>query len=455
LDVENKEELVVEQSRRMSRGLTRRQFLAASAGAGAGLFLFGGCGGGGEGSDGNIINLWTHDDNYINFFKARAEELSKSDPDFNYRLKITQAPTDSLFTKALSALSAGTNIPDLLGIEISSFSRFMKKNIAQDTLLDITDRVSDIRDQYFESRWAPYSSEGRLYGVESSYPLSVYYYRKPRFDELGIETLIETWDDVLEIGKKVATPKGMYMGAVAAGGPPGYVMTHFGLLLQQRGGHFFDKDGNLALESTEAVEALELIVNGLRDDVFLGLSDFYGGPGAAAMKQGKVIGYFMPDWFETYVMQPTVPDQKGEWRIQPMPRFPNGGARTSVWGGTGFVVTKDSPVRDAAWKLLRYSYLTEENQIKRWEEIKYLPTNKEVWSDPAFKQPDPFLGGQRSAVLYGELADEGPTQYQSPNWDTMVTKLANELTEAYRGRKSPADAIKDAAAAIRAEMAES
>jgi multiple sugar transport system substrate-binding protein/arabinosaccharide transport system substrate-binding protein len=400
------------------------------------------------------IQFWTHDQNYIDFFTARAAELTESpDSPYAYELNITQAPSADIITKAVAAYSAGRGIPDTVGIEISQFSRFMQRGVAEQTLLDLTDRVAELRDQFFESRWAPYTVDGRVYAVESGYPLSVYYYRQDLLDEYGVETPLETWDQVMQIGREVVVPQGKAMAAISTtGGQGGGDITQFGLLFQQRGGTFFDADGNLTLDTPEAVEVAELLATGLQEGTILGLTDFYGGPGAAAMQQGATVGYFMPDWFETYVLQPTVPDQEGLWRIQPLPAFAGGGSRTSVWGGTGFAVSRDSPVAEATWELLRYGYLTRDGQIKRWQEIKYLPTMAEVWDDPALTGPDPFLGGQEAGQVYKELAPTAPTQYQSPFWNQLTVELAGQLAELYNGRTSPADAIKNAAAAIQAEM---
>jgi ABC-type glycerol-3-phosphate transport system substrate-binding protein len=170
------------------------------------------------------------------------------------------------------------------------------------------------------------------------------------------------------------------------------------------------------------------------------------------LQQGATVVYFMPDWFQTYVIEPTAPEQEGLWRLQPLPAFAGGGSRTSVWGGTGFAVSKDSPTIEATWELLRYGYLTREGQIKRWQEIRYLPTMAEVWDDPVMIEPDAFLGGQEPGAVYKELAPTAPTQYQSPYWNQLTVELAGQLTELYNGRKSAADAIRDAAAAIEAEM---
>src|SRR5829696_2782076 len=274
--------------------LSRRQLLQAASGASLGVVAGGplrrtrAAAQSGE-KEAVTIQFWTHDQNYIDFFTARAAELTES---------------------ADSAYASGSGVPDAIGIEISQFSRFMQRGVAEQTLLDLTDRIADVRDQFFESRWAPYTVDGKVYAVESGYPLSVYYYRQDLFEEYGIETPIESWDDLMEIGRTVTVPKGKAVAAVSTtGGTGGGDITHFGLLYQQRGGSFFDAEGNLTLDTPEAVEVADFIATVLQEKTILGLSDFYGGPGAAALQQAATVGYFMPDWFQTYVIEPTAPEQ--------------------------------------------------------------------------------------------------------------------------------------------------
>src|SRR5688500_11232736 len=223
--------------------LSRRQLLQAASGAALGVVAGGPLqrsrAAARSGEQGAVkIQRWTHDQNYIDFFTARAAELTESaDSAYAYELNITQAPAPDLVTKALAAYAAGSGVPDAIGIEISQFSRFMQRGVAEQTLLDLTDRVADVRDQFFESRWAPYAVNGKVYAVESGYPLSVYYYRQDLFEEYGIETPIESWDQLMEIGRTVTVPQGKAVAAVTTGGAGGDDITHFGLLYQQRGGN--------------------------------------------------------------------------------------------------------------------------------------------------------------------------------------------------------------------------
>ena len=446
-----------------SSPLSRRSLLRYAALGAVAYPVLSACGSGSDSAPGSgsssssaaaavPLSLWTHDKGYISYFSNYAKKLGGAGASFAPELQVTQAAPPDLVTKALAAYTAKASTPDLLGIEISQFSRFMKDGIADAVLLDLSPKLGDLKGQFFEQRWSPYTVDGKVYAVESSYPLSVYYYREDLLKKFKIAPdSLQTWDDVLKAGEMTAKG-GVALGVVATGGDPATILTHFGLLLQQRGGQFFNPDGSLAIESTEAVDALTVLVNGLKSGAFVGVSDFYGGPGSAVLKQGKTAGYFMPDWFNVFILAPSVPEQKGKWRLAGLPRFSGGGSRTSVWGGTGFAVSKGKPSTDAAYDLLAKTYLTKEGQLERFKQLGYLPTMKAVWDDPAFlSYSDEFLGGQETTKVYKELTAEAPGQNQSPNWNVMQVELSKTLIQAYQGKVSPSEAITSAAATIKAQ----
>jgi hypothetical protein len=81
--------------------LSRRQLLQAASSASLGVVAGGSlqrsraAAQSGE-KEAVTIQFWTHDQNYIDFFTARAAELTESaDSAYAYELNITQAPTRS------------------------------------------------------------------------------------------------------------------------------------------------------------------------------------------------------------------------------------------------------------------------------------------------------------------------------------------------------------------------
>lgn len=394
------------------------------------------------------LNMWTHDNLYVQFFLARAKEWEKQYPQYNFTYKFLQVPYADLFTKVLANLAAGSGAPDLVGIEISSFSRFMKGDIATKGLVDLTPLIGSERQKFVEGRWTPYMFKGRIYGVESALCPVGMYYRDDIFHAAGIKAPIDTYDDLLTAGRLLAK-QGKYILLVGKSDT-----TVFMELFQQMGGSVFDASGKLTLDDPRAVRVLEFLVKGAKDKLFWTPPDVYGAPAMAALKLSKVASAMMPDWYAGYFLKPNVKEEKGKWRLQTMPAWTKGGLRVSTAGGTGFAITKQSKHPELAWSLLHYTYLTEKNQVKRFQEINYFPTMIEAFHDPGVANlPDPYFGGQKIGGVFASVAAQIPLQYQSPFWSEAMTQLGNEYTNAMLGKKTPARAVKDATAAITKIMA--
>lgn len=385
------------------------------------------------------ISLWTHDNLYVKFFNARAVEWAKMHPEYKFKFDFIQIPGDSLWPKVLTSMAAGVGAPDLVGIEISQFSRFMKRDIAETELVDLTPLVGEEREKFV--RWEPYMHKGKLYGVESALCPVVYYYRDDIFKAAGIEMPLETWDDFVVAGRKLRE-EGRFMAGID---PNSY--THFMELLQQRGELLFDEKGSLmAPDNPKAIETLKFLVDGVKEKILWASRAFYGAPHFAALKGNTVVGDFMPDWWSIYFLEAQVPEQKGKWRIQLLPAWEPGGIRSSTWGGTGFAITSQSKYPKLVYDLLHFTYLTKENQIKRFFEIGYFPHMLEAMKDPrVINFSNPYYGEQVIGAVFGEAALQIPIQYQSPYWSEAETLMINEaITPAIAGKKTPQQGIKDA-----------
>src|SRR5918911_341666 len=108
---------------RMSRGLTRRQFLATSAGAGAGLVLLGGCGGGGSGSESGQLTFqtWASTSGEKKGFRGLVERFEKKNPHASVKLEIV--PGEQQYAKLDTRLAAGKG-PDLARMQYQAIGRY-------------------------------------------------------------------------------------------------------------------------------------------------------------------------------------------------------------------------------------------------------------------------------------------------------------------------------------------
>ena len=385
------------------------------------------------------LSLWTHDKLYVQFFSARAKEWAAKYPQYDFTFDFQQVP--DVFTKVLANLAANQPVPDLLGIEQSAFPQFMKDDIIGQKFVDLTEMIGGDRDKFVEGRWALYESSGKIYGVESALSTAAYYYQPEIFEKAGLK-VPTTWEDFAVVGAALAKQ------GIALAPLDSESSGVFDMLYLQRGGQVFDKTGAFVFNSSEnraiALEVLNYIKAGIDQKFFYpaGAADFWGPPLFAAYQEGKVAGAIMPDWYSDSLLKAQAPGMSGKWKLAPMPRWSKGGHTTSTWGGTGFAITKASKHVDLAWDLLRYTYMTKDNQIKRFEEIKYYPTMLEALKDPKVSAvQDTYFGGQAIGQIFAASASDAPVWYQSPVRSDMETELGTQLTNFYAGKTTAESAL--------------
>jgi ABC-type glycerol-3-phosphate transport system substrate-binding protein len=404
------------------------------------------------------LSMWSHEGDVAKYLDKRAKELAGK---WQYEpIKLTTQPLQEMVPKVFAALSAKQDIPDILAIEINYFSRYMANDLAAKVLLDLTPSMGDeVGGLYTVSATDPYTLDGKIYAIGCDFPLMTYYYREDLAKKLGITFPVGTWDDLLDVGRRVAKPKGKYLSTLAVGkggvGTAG-ISSQFINWLLQRGGTIFDKDGKtVTLDSPEAVDVMTFMVTALKDEVFLGVDALFGPADVAGFKTDKVIGHEGASWWR-FLITRNLTEQAGKWRIVEMPRFAGGGSATATSGGTGYAITKQSKNQAAAWKLLHDSLMTIEGEREKFPQLSFLPVLKDAYQDDFFvNYEDDALGGQQKFKLYAEIAPEALAQPQSPYWNRALEALDREVAAAFSGNKSPTQAVKDAAASINKSISES
>jgi len=398
-----------------------------------------------EVTDGTVrISMWTHDDLYRQYFQKRVDMLNEVNPERKIVLdtQIMPNPVTSLIPASL----AGEEIPDLIGVEQGTFPLLMENDLVDSLLLDLTDKIGDRYNDFVQGRWALYTNKGHIYGLESALTASVYYYQPAIFEKYGVK-VPETWDEYIQAGKKLAE-HGISIGVMdndASG--------LFSLLFLQRGGQFFNEKGKFVFDQgmnrQYAVEVLTLLREAMENHsllVVLG-GDFWGSTIPSAFSSGKLAGMVAPDWYNTSCLQPGVESMAGQWRVAPLPLWGDQGYKTSVWGGTGFGITRSSKVADVVWELLDDAYMSFDGQIDRYKTIGFFPTMYKALSDPTITEAEhPFFGGQKIGSILSEVARETPPLWQSSARPFLMQAMIDKLPSFIDGTLNPdefIDAVSD------------
>ncbi|MFE7077319.1 ABC transporter substrate-binding protein [Streptomyces sp. NPDC057620] len=437
--------------------ISRRSVLRTVSGMGLGLLAAPALAGCGTSSAAPLrsgrakIRLWTHDPDYIKIFQTGAKDpgLMRGSR-YDYRWDVTSSAPADIVTRLIAQAVANGDTPDLVGLNIDQFPRVMGSSIAKNLFVDLTDTVRPFGEDLL--KLAPYAVDGVPYGLESGNAITVLYYRQDLFEKYKIPETAETWEEFLKHGERVSTDHKVSLGMISTG-DNGSIVNGFLQFLLQRGGGFFNADGDLILDSPEALEVLEFMVRGVRSGALLALPDPYGSACAAALKSGRLAATAMPNWYNAAGLQANVPEQKGRWRIRTLPRFSGGGHIASTMGGTAFAVVKDKANTQAALEVLRRVYLSREGQILRYRNGGYLPTLEPLYKDPELiSTKDEFLGGQQAFGTYRTAAADLPLFYQAASMQILADVFGGPVLDALKGRTSPAAALKAGLKAYRQQV---
>ena len=374
---------------------------------------------------GATLRLWT-------FARPHAISFQKAVPSFEAKhpgttLEVQLVHGEAVTSRLRAAFWANLDVPDLVEVAIDRAGSFFRGPPEDVGFIDLFPflRAAGYYDRIVKTRFAPYTSRGRLYGLSRGPHPVMLAYRRDLFEEAGIDvSQIETWDDFIRIGRRLTIPGERYMIELSDRG-----VGHFEMFLFQRDGGYFDANGDLIVDNEIAVETLLFFIPLVAGPERI--ASYLGGWGARAFPQALEQGYYLslmcPDW-RAKLVETDVPRMSGRMALMPLPAVEPGGRRTSTWGDVMLGITKSCKNPELALQVLEHLYLDKEKLAEDFRQTYILPTLKDAWEEPAFKEPRPYWSNQPIGQLYAELAEDTPPQYTSPLIETTKEQVSGVIS---------------------------
>jgi len=403
------------------------KFTALAAGVAA-IALLAGCSagtGGGESSGEQKVTVWLYpvipdEATHKQFWDDTIAAFEKDHKDITVDYEIF--PWANRDEALQTAIAAGKG-PDLVYLIPDQLAAYQKSIQPLNDLLS-TDRQEELLPNVKKS----VTIDGDLLGapiLTSALPLLC---NAAVFEQAGVTEYPETWDDVREIAPKF-TDKGLYVLNYPASPEMTLNMTYYPLLWQA-GGEVYTKDGDVGFDSDEGEDALSFITDLAQEGALDPEAITTTVPlEQTAVAQGKV----------GCTWNNAVPEVEPFWGAENVKVLPPLTEKESVAYGTvgSLSVLKGSKVQDAAAEFAEYA--TSADVVKPYllasGFFSALSDTEPLYAD------DPLLGEVEKYVpntTVGELDTSSRA---------LMGVLAPEIQASLLGQKSPADALKDAAAA--------
>jgi multiple sugar transport system substrate-binding protein len=289
---------------------------------------------------GGTITYWT----WTPAAKAQVAAFEKAYP--KVTVKLVNAGTNTTeYTKLQNTIKAGSGAPDVAQVEYGVLPQFALSK----SLVDLkTFGFDSLKADYATGPWGDVNIANGLWGLpQDSGPMAMFYNKKV-FDKYGI-AVPATWDEYVAAAQKLhaANPKA-YITSDA--GDPGLTTS----MIWQAGGQPFKVNGtkitiNLQDEGTKKYTAKwnKLVQGKLLSTVPGWSDDWY-----KALGNGSIATLLSGAWMPG-VLESSVKDASGDWRVAPMPTY-DGTPVNAENGGSSQAVIKQSKNQALAAGFVRW-----------------------------------------------------------------------------------------------------
>ena len=170
----------------------------------------------------------------------------------NIQVNYTFVPFDQMIPKTLASVAAGN--PPCVVVLPGAETRI---RAAKNQLTDLSALgVASIKDRYFESGWNAGMLNGKVYALPFVTDTQMLFYNKAHFEEAGLpDRAPRTHAELEQFAAKLTKRNGTTVSRI--GFHPVIGEGGLELWVQNRGGRFFDADGNPQVNSPAAVNTLQ------------------------------------------------------------------------------------------------------------------------------------------------------------------------------------------------------
>ncbi len=313
-------------------------------------------------------------------------------------IKLTTLAIGDHHTAMTTALATGTNLPDVMAVEVGFIGKFAASGGLEDL------GKAPYNGLQYQTQLAKFtvpqgmSGTGALAAVPADIGPGALFYRKDLLDKAGVTEadLTKSWESFIESGKKVKASTGAYLLANAADIKDIYIRSG----LNDGEGVYFDKKGTPLINTPRFQKAFEL-AKAARTAGIDGKIAAWSNEWTESFKRDKVASQMMGAWLAGHLSTWLAPEQKGKWRSAQLPN----GAYAS-WGGSFYAIPKRAQNKAAAWDFIKFLTLDKQMQLEAFRTLDAFPSLIEAQNDPFLDQPIEYLGGQKARQLWKVSADK-------------------------------------------------
>jgi multiple sugar transport system substrate-binding protein len=343
-----------------------------------------------------------------------------------------------VFTEKLIAAHAGGVLPDMYQAGAEYVAPLATKGMA----LEIDKYVASWgqKDDFYESAWNTVSYQGKTYGVPILSAPQTLMYRKDMLQGSGVNSAPSTWDDLSQAAMKATKRDGDKF--VISGFNARPIWQQYMWFLFQNGGDVFTSDGQVVVNSPEAVETLEYFSRLFNQDKVASKSSIAAPTANVGAMAANLVAMQLGNQLTVRDFRQNNPSQANNLVVaEPIAKKQQVTTNWTDW----LAISKQSKHADASWKFITF-VADKDNLLKYNETMYFIPPRKSLrtagyMSDLQLQQFVTIM------EKYGRSINTNPAALE-----VYQTVMQNAVDDAVYQKKTPKQALDDAARNIQRAM---
>ncbi len=295
------------------------------------------------------LTLWESNREKDDFVALLEKEFLEQNPHITLNKVVKEGDLGNEFYQAVAA----GNAPDLVDVSFTMMNKYMKAGILEplNPYLEQWDEWSNYTKEYVDM----FTKDGNILGLPRSVAPMLFGYNKTLFAKAGITELPKTWEDAIEIAKKINDPAKQVSGYATLSAE--WTEWFFQYYTWQAGGDLtkMNADGTIELTFTDpaVIQAAEFYkklrsAKVMQSDLTLKFNDL-----VEKFAQGKIgMMPFAGDWVSWAASLGMNPEDIG---LMLPPSGPSGSRATAIAGSTAVINAKTTQEKkDAAWEYIKF-----------------------------------------------------------------------------------------------------
>lgn len=355
------------------------------------------------------LQLWDWHTPRVELWEQKVKEYTKMYP--NVTFEITQIAGDDYWTKLVAALPAGQG-PDIYHFHNSNHTAYIENNMIEPFPAEMFDP------NFLKENWIGFEeghymdNEGKIRYIPYGSMAALVYVNQRMWDEAGLTEADypETWDEMIEVGKKLTKYDAAGNIDIAGMDFNGYIQYLFNDMNFQQGRYMYTKDGKgCQVDTPEGRNSWNTLQRVYDEKIsspeFLSWMEAFGTEKSAMAWSWT--------WFSGY-MRSTYPEIK--FFTLPMPGFK--GTELPAAGRQNYEVSlvvspaKDLERRKVSWDFLHWLYSNEETLVDLALAHNVVPAYKKLWTHERI-QADQTIAQLAKIIEFKVFPGEFPSTMDS------------------------------------------